>query len=500
MSDDDAMSLEAGELPGESRESVERSRLAEEVARQLMSGGFADQMLRAFERRASLVLGDLALAPQPKPQAAASEASGSTTGTEMKFSSKKAWDLVEPFDPDAKEASISRWVSRLDMLAEMHGWSGKQKVLASQARLDGAAKRWFHRLDHINFEWPEWCDRLKAAFPMRTNFGELIEELANRRKRSGETMTEYYRDKLALCVRAGISGENAVSCIIHGLPETYRANAYAAKCASPEALYNDLLAGLESCREGTPAAKAPGPRTLSQRLGTATRPTKREHSPPTAPAGPRLVRCFNCQEMTTHMSRDCPLERKERCRQCGEANHVWVNCPRRKEATRTGPRVDGASKKVSFLLKATDTFAKKALVNGCPVKAYIDSGSERSILTLAAARRLGLGKRREGTGVVLSGFGGGQVVALGEAWFTAEVDGIDLEVKALVADVDVGDIELLLGQSSLDVPGVTMVVRDGKALLSDEGDITAFLGRLTLAERGSDKFEVRLAAGMICPP
>ncbi|KAB0804860.1 hypothetical protein PPYR_01830 [Photinus pyralis] len=205
--------------------------------------------------------------------------------------------------------------------------------------------------------------------------------------------------------------------------------------------------------------------------------------------------------MTTHFSRDCPMERRERCRRCGAADHVWADCVKRREPPQVASKaVPKAISKVSLLLKTTDTFFKVAFVKGCPVNAYIDSGSEQSIVTLATARRLALSKKGLGIGVVLKGFGGGQAVALGEAWFTAKVDDIELDIRALVTDVDMGAVELLLGQSALSAPGITMVVRQGKALLTDEGDIEAFLGRLTLAESEPERYEVRLVADLICPP
>lgn len=51
-----------------------------------------------------------------------------------------------------------------------------------------------------------------------------------------------------MCDRLMITGADAVSCLINGLPESIWANAYAANCGSPEALYNTFLAGLDNFR------------------------------------------------------------------------------------------------------------------------------------------------------------------------------------------------------------------------------------------------------------
>lgn len=161
-------------------------------------------------------------------------------------------DMVEPFDPEDKFANVDRWLSMIDQLGEVHGWSEYEKSYFMQVKLRGSARAWFIRLDDFSCSWCEWKVKLRQAFPRQNNFAASLEEMIARRKLSTETMTTYYHAKLALCGQCEVTGEKAVSCIIQGLPEELRANAYACRCATPEALYSEFLTGLE--RYQTPMA------------------------------------------------------------------------------------------------------------------------------------------------------------------------------------------------------------------------------------------------------
>ncbi|KAJ8954867.1 hypothetical protein NQ314_007006 [Rhamnusium bicolor] len=121
-----------------------------------------------------------------------------------------------------------------------------------QIKLRGSAKAWFNKLDDFSCSWREWKANLRQAFPRQNDLAVSLEELVAIRKLPTEKMITYYHTKLALYGQCGFLGEKAVSCIIRGLPEELRANAYACSCATPEALYSGFLTGLEGYQ--TPVA------------------------------------------------------------------------------------------------------------------------------------------------------------------------------------------------------------------------------------------------------
>lgn len=69
--------------------------------------------------------------------------------------------------------------------------------------------------------------------------------MALRVKRQDEKISNYFLEKSAMCARLSFTPEQSVDCIMYGLPEEMRANAYAATCSSPEELFTKFLAGFD---------------------------------------------------------------------------------------------------------------------------------------------------------------------------------------------------------------------------------------------------------------
>ncbi|KAL1497358.1 hypothetical protein ABEB36_008340 [Hypothenemus hampei] len=126
--------------------------------------------------------------------------------------------------------------------------------------------------------------------------------------------------------------------------------------------------------------------------------------------------------MWTHLSRDCPKPREERCRRCGQVVHDAVKCPQKAATSQT--RVSG---------------------------------------------KFEVGKK------VLRGFGGGACTAVGEVKLSLTVDGVPLVVDAFVAESDMCGADLWLTQPALAAPGVQLTVVGGKAQLSNNQPIEDLL-------------------------
>lgn len=108
----------------------------------------------------------------------------------------------------------------------------------------------------------------------------MLEELVNRRKLPGKTMTTYFHRNLSLCERVDVTEETAVSCIIKGSPIKLHANAYATLSPTPEAPYSGFYAGLEGY--SSPAKRREARSTPSQPVGEK----RRAADPPTGDERP----------------------------------------------------------------------------------------------------------------------------------------------------------------------------------------------------------------------
>ncbi|KAJ8910567.1 hypothetical protein NQ315_008952 [Exocentrus adspersus] len=469
-------------LAGASRDQAATPSSVEDLARALLAGSSLTADIRKIARQqAALVVGDLAEVPASRrPAISETEASGLGRRSLL-----LGHDMVDKFDPADPDSSIERWLQKIDQLGVVHGWTNYERATLAQAKLTGAARRWFFQLEDYDFTWEQWKAKLRAAFPRRREFANMLEELVNRRKQPVESITSYYHDKLALCDRVRITGADAVSCIVSGLPADLRTNAQAARCGTPDELYNSFLAGLESYRGGGSS------RTVASRVQVPRREPEAQRRGMVADRV--LKRCFNCQKRTDHVSRDCPQPAVDRCRACGEGGHWARECPKRRScgqgdgqatvATRGGSST--SAQQVRLLLDPSNrSFRHVVFINGERVKAYLDTGSEQNLMAADVARRLGLTVREDGEIQALRGFGGGVVYSLGEVVCDMMLADCRIAIKALITAADLGQIELLLGLPTINGPGVTMVVRGGKTYLTTEPDMEELFRRINLESDG----------------
>ncbi|KXZ75922.1 hypothetical protein TcasGA2_TC031710 [Tribolium castaneum] len=456
---------------------------------QLLGSELKSQIEKAVKRQAALILGEITDTQAAGTEGAevtlrnriaemgASAQQSPATGSDC--STVRSWkigaEIVDYFDPDDADCNIERWLAKIDQLGQVHGWSELEKAGIMQSRLMGAAKAWFNHLGEYNLTWDSWKARLRMAFPRRQDFAITLEELVQRQKLPGEVMTKYYHEKLALCDRVGISGENAVAVIIRGLPKELRANAYATRSTTPEALYNNFLVGLEFYEYRGATAKAEG---VTRRESTSSgQAMKRRSDQPVATTNAKsaLIRCFNCQRYGTHKSRECPYERRERCRKCGRPGHEASTCNPQADST----AVKGANPQVRILqLGLENTYKKMGTACGAQIRVYIDTGSEHNILAWSWAQGRNLNIKPGEW--ILQGFAGGQGVAIGEATFDIKVDEVTLSITALITKCDLGRIELILGQPAISTSGVALVVRGDKACVIRDEDLFEVFKNLTL--------------------
>lgn len=163
--------------------------------------------------------------------------------------SRSMAEIVPKFDPDSKDSNVIAWLSKIDQLGVIHDWDDYEKCCYMQSRLAGEAKEWFNRLENYDLKWNEWKAALERVFPRLQDYAELLEELVKRKKMGNETMSHYYRAKLAMIHRCRLDDEAALSVIIKGLPVELQANARAYQCNDPADLYAGFLASLEHYQE-----------------------------------------------------------------------------------------------------------------------------------------------------------------------------------------------------------------------------------------------------------
>ncbi|CAK1553812.1 unnamed protein product, partial [Leptosia nina] len=219
-------------------------------------------------------------------------------------------ELIPKFRPEDKNNNVSGWLHKIDQLGDIYDWSSKDRQFIMQLRLRGTARDWYDDLDDYNLTWEQWKNTLQTAFPRSTDFVDKLEQMLARTKEDGESMTRYYHEKLSLLRKCNITGEDAISCIIRGLPAELRNNAKAYKCEAPEQLYFGYLSSLENFER---VESANSTRKSTWKRGTAN--TNISTGGPVQLV-PRL--CFVCRR-PGHEARDCRIQRCDICQRPGHA-------------------------------------------------------------------------------------------------------------------------------------------------------------------------------------
>lgn len=369
-------------------------------------------------------------------------------------------NVLSEFDPANRNQTIECWLRKVNECGIIYGWSETQVAHFALQKLVGLAKKWFESLPTVIFTWDEWQAKLRKAFPSEENYGRLLEEMLSRTSRPDESLREYFYDKLSLINRCEIMGRKAVDCIVYGINDrSIRNGAQTLNCSEPE----DLLSFLSSQKPQPHVSNVNKTRergiqkhnTLSGNLGF--------HS--TNHTSSSII-CYNCRGKG-HPYFKCtkPLTK---CKQCNRIGHDSDSCKLdpllSKDFTSHSANHDTQKQtlKIDMTDKGVDKFMKDIIVNDCALKAYIDFGSECTLLRDTDAKYLKLLRNFDGVPVV-RGFGQSSVTPLYKSHVTVKIDDIEANIEVLVVNDEFMQTPLIIGQNFTEQPNLT-VLKDSQSL------------------------------------
>lgn len=225
-------------------------------------------------------------------------------------------DALPHFDPEDGEQNIVAWCKKVEELRDVFHWSEDAMIYHALSKLRGLAETWYSSLPTIKYTWEEWKNKLIRAFPSARDYAEQLDEMMRRKKGHLESYTRYYYEKLALINACqNISGQNAVSCIIHGLQDDHvKTAARAGNYAEPEDLFI-YLRTINTNNSFRPREAKYNNRMSSNDKGRGK--TLKEN------AGSR---CFRCNKVG-HKQKYCMLaEKKKICNFCKKIGHEEERC------------------------------------------------------------------------------------------------------------------------------------------------------------------------------
>lgn len=221
-------------------------------------------------------------------------------------------NVLPEFDPANRNQSINTWLSKVNETASIYNWSERQTIHYALPKLAGVSQKWYQGLPSLKFSWAEWQDKLKAAFPSREHYGLLLTEMLEKRAKYGDSLEEYFYEKILLLNRCRITGIDAIDCILLGIDDrAVRTSAEAAQFTEPD----KLLVYLRNQKLNKPKFVFKSS-SISEHKNSDNKVPKSGNS--------KVVKCFNCGE-EGHPHFKCKLPIKK-CESCSRIGHVASEC------------------------------------------------------------------------------------------------------------------------------------------------------------------------------
>lgn len=377
-------------------------------------------------------------------------------------------NVVPEFDPSLKNQSISNWLTKVNECAVLYGWTERQVVHYALPKLVGVAKKWYEGLPTLLFSWHEWQTKLKSAFPSEENYGQMLWDMLTLRAKFGESLEDYYYEKVALLNRCDIVGKRAVECLLHGIDDrSVRLGAEAAQFDNTD----KLLAYLRNVKTGV----FKNSNVTSKRYRES-----KSNAPPTTNTLNKStpnIRCYNCKQDGHPLSK-CPKPIKK-CTKCSLIGHVDSECFRFKSE---GKREENKGKSVllineSLENKPPNKYVQDVLVNNWKTTCFVDLGSDLTLIRECEAKKM-FDKFNTNVSHPMIGFGGAVVNSLGSCMAHIQIQGVKAQVTCVVVPDKLLKYPLLVGQTFTEQPHVRILKTESDLLFTTNYDVEGLTKRL----------------------
>ncbi|XP_054164085.1 uncharacterized protein LOC128961825 [Oppia nitens] len=335
---------------------------------------------------------------------------------------KTSSKMCESFSGDKSIVPIDEWIDGFNSL--VYDYTDSEKLTSLAKHVTGEAYSWYCRevaRKRPDITWETCRKKMIARFGRMVGHG--IVEASDRRLRGNESVLSYYNDMRRLLDEAEATDKQAVGLLTKGMPDWYKPHLAAQKPKSPEDWFSIAVA-IEETRK---RQRYPNSDSIN------------DYDDNDRPYDSRKQR-----------NNDLPTKPCPRCLRSGYTEYHWMRLCHRPDARQPPaprPADENDSTAAVNAIVINDNRHYDVKINDKPVKAFIDHGSELTVLSKEIADYLQL--RPDGHGINVKTVAGFKTT-LGEVRVDIKLDRQTARVSMQVMDdisydaivgIDIADME-----------------------------------------------------------
>lgn len=390
------------------------------------------------------------------------------------------------------------WLETIEGLADLNRWPPKFCLHFVRSNMSDAARNWFLSKNFVS--WSTFREKFKLVFVrFELRMADKWDALRSRVQHKNELLMSYFQDKVRLGKSVRLQFEELRDYVLQGiLSRELAMYAFGRKHDDEDQLLIDILKWQrQSDRRGDQPNTSVITKDDHSKMWSKKETTSNQSEPskftsasqtitktesPTSDSRHSTIKCYNCSGFG-HIARDCPKpKRPMKCSLCSAEGHIRGKCPFVKQehpAQTYQVVVAGRAGK--------NPFGKQVKINQVEFSGLIDSGSTVCLIRLSAAVRTKLTivssiKPFYAVGDMKTP----RITSLAEIMGELVIDGVKTdEVQFLVVEDKVIPVEVLIGQSWLNLPQITYHKQDDTFVVEyADMDVEAICGNINKHEHG----------------
>lgn len=385
----------------------------------------------------------------------------------------KTSSIIPDFDP--KTIDVNEWVEIIQYNANIYQWSDNVTIFQALSKLRGTSKMWYDtfiesELGWSQYSWAKWKEILKSTFKSNRNAYKLLMNIVNHKPTKGCSLYDFFFEHLSEInkLKVNFSDADKISLICGAINDSTITSAIeASNMVDLNALGSYLknktynLPGVP--QHNAPTIKPPFQGTIHHRVSKNIPQASTSYArPPTSqfviPDKDKI--CMACGRLG-HDRSSC-RHKHQVCNFCQIKGHIEINCQKKqngyvnKSDNKINVPKSSKFQNVNCIknVNLQSKFYKDIVISGNKCSAFVDFGSECSIIKQSVANKFNFKIHDIGEPVTLSGFLGTGTTVTQYVSEQIKIDEVDSVIQFYVMNNLDFKFDILIGSNFTENPDI----------------------------------------------